>query len=197
MTEKQYPFKSATAAIVHAFNDERRGGARPASARLADKRLAEPPEFGGVDGSVEKAVAAAMLAKGLSRVQFAALQARYAPRQRRCPCCNQHVWRDDWLAALRTLAEAVAPLVDMPSVRSTLLTALVQRHYEGSSKGLDRLASEHSVSVSTVSRANSIVLPWLRGSRKGKDGASPVEGIDQAAFALAEEVLRSGGFIQQ
>jgi len=196
MIERQFPFPSATAAIVHAFNDERHGGARPAMARLADKRLADPPEFGGADGGAEKATAEQMLTSGLTRVQLAALRAKFAPRQRRCPCCNQQVLREDWMAALGVLAEAATPMVDMPSVRPPLLTALLQRHYEGSSKGLDRLASEHGVSVSTVSRANSLLSPWLRGTRKSKGDTAPLEGIDQTAFSRAEEILRAGGFIE-
>ncbi|OZI31747.1 hypothetical protein CAL29_28155 [Bordetella genomosp. 10] len=196
MTDTQFPFKTPTAAIVHAFNDERHGGARPASARLADKRLADVPEFGGSDGGAEKATALDMLTKGLTKLQLAALRARYAPRQRRCPCCNQQVPREDWQAALRELAGAASPTVDMPSIRGPLLAALIQRYYEGNTPGLEQLAGNHGVSLSSVSRANSLVVPWLRGARKTKSDTAPIQGVEQIAFERAEGILRGGGFIE-
>ncbi|WP_144630250.1 hypothetical protein [Bordetella genomosp. 13] len=191
-----YPFMTVTQAIVHALNDERRSGSpRPAASRLADARLADPPPFVGADLDAEKAMAERILSKELNRLHLAALRARYAPRQARCCECNGQRPRLDWLAALREISVAAGEAVGHAG-NTELRLALVRRHYEDSGTRLETLAHEHGVSLSTVSRINSLVSPFLKGAKHGRKGTAPMQGIDQAAYAHAEEILRHGGFVQ-
>ncbi|SAI70479.1 Uncharacterised protein [Bordetella ansorpii] len=196
MIQVEYPFKTVTQAIVHALNDERRGGSpRPAASRLADARLADPPPFAGADLDAEKAMAERILSKELSRLHLAALRARYAPRQMRCCECNGQRPRLEWLAALREIANAAGQAMGQAGY-ADLRLALVQRHYEDNGERLETLAQRHHVSLSTVSRINSQVTPFLKGAKHGKNGALPLQGIDQAAYARAEDILRHAGFVE-
>ncbi|WP_277757123.1 hypothetical protein [Achromobacter denitrificans] len=83
----------------------------------------------------------------------------------------------------------------MRTAHSELLYALVRRYYDsGSVRTLQSLADEFACKVRSVERASARANDWLRGTRE-KKGAEPIYGVEQAAHASAEKLLRDGGFI--
>jgi len=85
--------------------------------------------------------------------------------------------------------------LSMRTAHSELLYALVRRYYDsGTVRTLQSLADEYACKVRSVERASARANDWLRGTRE-KKGAEPIYGVEQAAHAAAEKLLRDGGFI--
>ncbi|WP_251863405.1 hypothetical protein [Achromobacter sp. Marseille-Q4962] len=83
----------------------------------------------------------------------------------------------------------------MRTAHSALLYALVRRNYDtGGMRTLPSLADEYGCKVRSVERASARAGGWLRGTRQ-KKGAEPIYGVEQAAHANAEKLLREAGFI--
>ena len=82
----------------------------------------------------------------------------------------------------------------MRTAHSALLYALVRRHYDsGNTRTLQFLADEYGCKVRSVERASARAGDWLRGTRE--KGAEPIYGVEQAAYAAADKLLREAGFI--
>lgn len=196
MTERTTPFPRLAVALAYAFSDERSTANRPAMARAADDRLGEPGPLSGMDGAAETGTARKFLERGLSPLHFAVLYARYGQRQTQCKCCGGVGDHLQWLASLRTLADSLAAFLGMSSVNAEMRFSLVRRHFdENWAPTLDDLARRHECSERSADRANVKTAEWIRGTRKKRSGEEPVYGVEQAAHASAERLLRDGGFI--
>lgn len=170
-------------------------GNRPAMARAADARLGEPGPLAGIDGAAEIAKLRQFLERDLEPLHLAVLYARYGQRKAYCKCCGSEGDHPDWSGALHRVAGALGVYLSMRTAHSALLYALVRRHYDtGSMRTLQSLADEYGCKVRSVERASARAGDWLRGTRE-KRGAEPIYGVEQAAHAAAEKLLRECGFI--
>lgn len=195
MTESTTPFPRLAVALAYAFSDERHTTNRPAMARAADVRLGEPGPLAGIDGAAEIAKLRQFLERGLEPLHLAVLYARYGQRKAHCKCCGSEGDHPDWSGAIHRVAGALGAYLSMRTAHSALLYALVRRHYDtGSMRTLQSLADEYGCKVRSVERASARAGDWLRGTRE-KKGAEPIYGVEQAAHAAAEKLLREAGFI--
>ncbi|AZS80686.1 hypothetical protein ELS24_20875 [Achromobacter spanius] len=196
MSERNTPFPRVAVALAYAFSEERHTANRPAMARAADDRLGEPGAFSGMDGAAETGDARKFLEHGLDRLHFAVLYAKYGQRKTQCKCCGSVGDHLEWLGALRAVANALAEYLSMSSVSAEMRVDLVRRHFDETwSPRLGDLARRHECSRSSAERASVKAADWIRGTRKKRAGENPVYGIEQAAHASAEQLLRDGGFI--
>ncbi|AVG40017.1 polysaccharide deacetylase family protein [Achromobacter insolitus] len=195
MSERNTPFPRLAVALAYAFSDERHTLNRPAMARAADTRLGEPGPLSGADGCAEIGKVRQFLERNLDPLHVAALHARYGQRVASCKHCHSEADHPGWVAALYTVAGALGAYLSMRTAHSELLYALVRRYYDsGSARTLQSLADEYACKVRSVERASGRANDWLRGTRE-KKGAEPIYGVEQAAHAAAEKLLRDGGFI--
>ncbi|KGD95255.1 MULTISPECIES: hypothetical protein [Achromobacter] len=195
MTERNAPFPRLAVALAYAFSEERHTLNRPAVARAADMRLGEPGPLAGVDGCAEIAQVRQFLERGLEPLHLAVLWARYGQRKVCCKHCQSEGDHPGWVGALQRIAVALGAHLSMRTAHSALLHALVRRYYDrGSVRTLQAIADEYACNVRSVERASAKANEWLRGARE-KKGAEPIYGIEQAAHAAAEMLLRGGGFI--
>lgn len=195
MTERTTPFPRLAVALAYAFSDERHTANRPAMARAADERLGEPGALSGMDGAAEIGKARQFLERGLEPLHLAVLYARYGQRKTHCKCCGSEGDHPDWSGALHRVAGALGAYLSMRTAHSALLYALVRRHYDsGNTRTLQFLADEYGCKVRSVERASARAGDWLRGTRE-KKGAEPIYGVEQAAYAAADKLLREAGFI--
>lgn len=193
--ERTTPFPRLAVALGYAFTDERHTTNRPAMARAADVRLGEPGPLAGIDGAAEIAKLRQFLERGLEPLHLAVLYARYGQRKTHCRCCGSEGDHPDWSGALHRVAGGLGAYLSMRTAHSALLYALVRRHYDsGSMRTLQSLADEYGCKVRSVERASARAGDWLRGTRE-KKGAEPIYGVEQAAHAAAEKLLREAGFI--
>ena len=168
---------------------------RPAMARAADARLGEPGPLAGIDGAAEIAKLRQFLERGLDPLHLAVLYARHGQRKTHCKCCGSEGDHPDWSGALHRVAGALGAYLSMRTAHSALLYALVRRHYDsGNTRTLQFLADEYGCKVRSVERASARAGDWLRGTRE-KKGAEPIYGVEQAAYAAADKLLREAGFI--
>lgn len=182
-------------ALAYAFSEERHTANRPAMARATDMHLGEPGPLAGMDGAAEIGTAREFLERGLEPLHLAVLYARYGQRTTECKHCGSHGVHLVWTAALRMISENLSAVLLMPSVDSKLRDVLVWRYFGGGDGNtLEALAKQHNCSLATSRRASSKITDWIKGSRKRR-GEDPVYGIEQAAHAAAETLLRGGGFI--
>jgi hypothetical protein len=196
MTERTTPFPRLAVALAYAFSDERHTANRPAMARAADMRLGEPGPLAGMDGAAEVGTARKFLEKGLSPLHFAALYAKYGQRRSQCKHCGSEGDHLEWLAALRVLSSHLADFLAMRSVTADLRFDLVRRYFdENWAPTIEQMAHRNGCSTRSADRASTRTADWLRGTRKKKPGEEPVYGVEQAAHAVAEKLLRDGGFI--
>lgn len=195
MTERTTPFPRLAVALAYAFSDERHTTSRPAMARAADARLGEPGPLAGIDGAAEIAKLRQFLERGLNPLHLAVLYARYGQRKTYCKCCGSEGDHPDWSGALHRVAGELGAYLSMRTAHSALLYALVRRHYDtGGMRTLQSLADEYGCKVRSVERASARAGDWLRGTRE-KKGAEPIYGVEQAAHAEAEKLLREAGCI--
>jgi len=195
MSERNTPFPRVAVALAYAFSDERHTTNRPAMARAADDRLGEPGQLSGMDGAAEIAKVRQFLGRGLDPLHFAALFARYGQRKACCKHCNTEGDHPEWVGAMYKVATALGGYLSMRTAHSELLYALVRRYYDsGSVRTLQALADDYACKVRSVERASAKTANWLRGTRD-KKGVEPIYGVEQAAHATAEKLLRDGGFM--
>ncbi|WP_454677475.1 hypothetical protein [Achromobacter marplatensis] len=195
MSERNAPFARLAVALAYAFSDERHTLNRPAMARAADARLGEPGPLSGMDGAAEIAKVRQFLERGLDPLHLAVLFARYGQRKACCKHCNTEGDHAEWVGALYKVAAALGEYLSMRTAHSELLYALVRRYYDsGSVRTLQALADDYACKVRSVERASAKATNWLRGTRE-KKGVEPIYGVEQAAHAAAEKLLRDGGFI--
>ncbi|AZY48843.1 hypothetical protein ACLQ9F_12000 [Bordetella avium] len=195
MSERNAPFPRLAVALAYAFSEERHILNRPAMARAADMRLGEPGPLSGADGCAEVGKVRQFLDRNLSPLHVAVLYARYGQRVASCKYCHSEADHPAWVAALYKVAMELGAHLSMRTVNSELLYALVRRYYDsGAARTLQSLADEYACKVRSVERASARANDWLRGTRE-KKGAEPIYGVEQAAHAVAEKILREGGFI--
>ncbi|WP_454669572.1 hypothetical protein [Achromobacter kerstersii] len=195
MSERNTPFPRVAIALAYAFSDERHTLNRPAMARAADTRLGEPGPLSGMDGASEIAKVRQFLERGLDPLHLAVLCARYGQRKACCKHCHTEGDHHEWVGALYKVAAALGGYLSMRTAHSELLYALVRRYYDsGSARTHQALADAYACKVRSVERASTRTADWLRGTRE-KKGAEPIYGVEQAAHAAAEKLLRDGGFI--
>ncbi|WMD23054.1 hypothetical protein RAS12_11970 [Achromobacter seleniivolatilans] len=195
MSERIAPFARLAVALAYAFSDERHTTNRPAMSRAADTRLGEPGPLSGMDGAAEIGKVRQFLERGIQPLHFAALYARYGQRKACCKHCNTEGDHPEWVGALYKVAAALGEYLTMRTAHSELLYALVRRYYDsGSVRTHQALADAYACKVRSVERASARTADWLRGTR-AKKGAEPIYGVEQAAHAAAEKLLRDGGFI--
>lgn len=196
MMERSTPFSCVSAALACALSGDRHSAARPAMARAADTHLGEPGPLTGNDGAAEMATARRFLELRLSPLHFAALYAQHGQRKTRCNCCGGVGDHVEWLASLRLLASGLADFLGMRSVNAEMRFALVRKHFDADWKPtLDQLARDNECSLSSAERASTRTADWIRGTRRKKGCVNPVFGVEQAATAEAQAILRDGGFI--
>lgn len=196
MSSYATPFPSLDVALACAFSDERHTSGRPAMARAADDRLGEPGPLTGMDGAAEMGKARQFLERGLAPLHFAALYAKHGRRRAQCKHCGSQGDHLEWLAALRVVSSHLADFLAMRSVTADLRFDLVRRYFdENWAPSLEQMARRHDCSDRSVERASSRTADWLRGTRKKRPGEDPVYGVEQAAHAVAEKILRDGGYI--
>lgn len=196
MNEHKAPFACTAVALAYAFSDERHTSGRPAMARAADERLGELGPLSGMDGAAEIGKTRKFLEQRLSQKHFALLYAKYGQRKTRCKSCGTAGDHLEWVGALRMLANYLADYLGMRSINAGMRYALMRRHFDPDWRPtLDQLASENECSRASAERASVKATDWIRGTRKKKAGEEPVYGVEQAAHAMAERVLREGGFI--
>lgn len=195
MSDRNAPFPRLAVALAYTFSEERHTLNRPAMARAADTRLGEPGPLAGIDGAAEIAKLRQLLERELEPLHLAVLYARYGQRKKHCKCCGSEGDHPDWLGALHRIAGALGAYLSMRTAHSALLYALVRRHYDtGSMRTLQSLADEYGCKGRSVERASARAGDWLRGTRE-KKGAEPIYGVEQAAHAAVEKLLREAGFI--
>ena len=149
----------------------------------------------GIDGAAEIAKLRQFLERGLDPLHLAVLYARHGQRKTHCKCCGSEGDHPDWSGALHRVAGALGAYLSMRTAHSALLYALVRRHYDsGNTRTLQFLADEYGCKVRSVERASARAGDWLRGTRE-KKGAEPIYGVEQAAYAAADKLLREAGFI--
>lgn len=210
---EQAPFQHAVDALRFLFNPERTTCDRPPVARLADLRRGEPGAISGLDGAATVASAEAMIRGRLTQSQMAILACRYAPAKLRCgcraDCCSGWRTNPQWREAISYVAldALYQALPDGESARLRFVTAVLLREY-GHKKHivLTDLGADLGMSIGTCSNYKRRVLNWLLRpqtvSEERDEKGSVVKralqkGQEPVAFALAEEVLRQGGFIPQ
>lgn len=210
MTERP-PFRHAVEALRFLFNPDRATCDRPPAARMVDKRRGDPGPLAGLDGAAEIGVAEDMLRRRLTPLQLAVLACRYAPSKVRCECRSDCCsgWRTNptWREAISDVSgEAVyRVLPGREPVDQRFVAAVLLREFGGQKIVLTEVGADLGMSPATCSRRKRKTLDWLLRPRalpesKGADGcvttpAQP-QGIEVEAFALAEGVLRGGGFIE-
>ncbi len=195
MSERNTPFARLAVALAYAFSDERHTLNRPAMARAADTRLGEPGPLSGADGCAEIGKVRQFLERNLDPLHVAVLHARYGQRVASCKHCHSEADHPGWTAAMYKIAVALGAHLSMRTAHSELLYALVRRYYDsGTVRTLQSVADEYACKVRSVERASARANDWLRGTRE-KKGAEPIYGVEQAAHAAAEKLLRDGGFI--
>lgn len=195
MTDRNAPFPRLAVALAYAFSEERHTLNRPAMARAADMRLGEPGPLSGVDGCAEIGKVRQFLERNLEPLHVAVLHARYGQRLASCKHCHSEADHPAWVAALYKVAGELGAYLSMRTAHSEFLYALVRRYYDSSSvRTLQSLADEFACKARSVERASARANDWLRGTRD-KKGAEPIYGVEQAAHAAAEKLLRDGGFI--
>ncbi|WP_238911919.1 hypothetical protein [Achromobacter xylosoxidans] len=193
--DRATPFPRLAVALSYAFSDERQTINRPAMARAADTRLGEPGALSGMDGAAEISQVRQFLERGLAPLHLAVLYARYGQRLACCRHCNSKGDHAEWIGALYRIGSALGDYLSMRTAHSELLYALVRRYYDsGTVRTLQSLADQYDCKVRSVERASARTAEWLRGTRE-KKGAEPIYGVEQAAHAAAEKLLRDGGFI--
>lgn len=210
MTERP-PFRHAVEALRFLFDPDRAACDRPPAARMIDKRRGDPGPLAGLDGAAEIGVAEDMLRKRLTPLQLAVLACRYAPSKVRCECrsdcCSGLRTNPTWREAISDVSgEAVyRVLPGREPVDQRYVAAVLLREYGSQKIVLTDVGTSLGMSLGTCTNRKRKILDWLLRPRaipaeKREDGtASKTEspqGVEVAAFVLAEEVLRGGGFIE-
>lgn len=200
------PFRHAVEALQYLFNPERATVDRPPVARLADKRRGDPGPLSGLDGAATAASAESMLEGNLTPLQLAVLSCRYAPNRLRCECRSDCCsgWRTNptWREAISFVAGDAVYRV-MPKrepIPLRYVTAVLLREYGKRKIALTDVGSDVGMSLGTCTRYRRLISDWLLHQpalESDADDKPPLPaGIEVTAFALAEDALRRGGFIE-
>lgn len=191
MIDSPYPFRNAVEAIAQGMNDVRSGGPKTAMAKLAVKWESDDRAFKGSDRGVERARVAQLLAVRLNPLHYAVLKATYGPQTMTSVSVRGNLPRADWEAAILVISEAVVAQAESRCTNLAIVRALVRRHFQRGRVTNADLSRATGYSVSAFEKASSVVYRYMRG-RKGR---GVVEGIENAAYQAAVEVLRSAGCI--
>lgn len=187
-------FASSHEALAFAFNHAGYP-AGPLMNRLAGGARHEGRGLSGENGAGQAGMIKRCLER-LSPLHRSVLRARYGPATRECSCCGQPAPHHEWVSSVKIItSHALERLESMPSVSDALVYALVARYFSKDRTSLEIVGSKCGVSLSTASRANSEITLWLRGPKKVRPGF-PERGVDAIAFAEADSILTSAGFIR-
>ncbi|MFT0532252.1 hypothetical protein ACMHYJ_05365 [Castellaniella hirudinis] len=178
---------------------------------MADKRRGDPGPLAGLDGAAEIGMAETMLKARLTPLQLMVLACRYAPSKLRCECradcCSGWRTNPTWRTAIADVAgEAVYhALPAREHVDQRYVAAVLLREYGAQKIALTDVGASLGMPLGTCTNRKRKILGWLLRPKalpevKREDGTisqpAQAQGIEVSAFALAEEVLRGGGFIE-
>lgn len=205
MTER-VPFRHAAEALTFLFDPERVVCDRPAASRMGDKRRGDPGPLSGLDGAATAASAQVMLTGRMTTSHLAVLACRYAPAKLRCECksdcCSGWAANPQWQNAISYVAHEAKLRafrgVDVAHLR--FITAVLRREYGKEKGALTDIGSDLGMALGTCTNHRRRVVDWLLRSERPHDQSddepSLPPGIEVIAYKTAEEVLRSGGFIE-
>lgn len=198
-------FRHATDALQFLFNPDRATCDRPPAARMGDKRRGEPGPLHGLEGAATAARAEAMLESRLTSLQRAVLACRYAPSRLRCECKSDCCsgWRTNpgWREAVSFVADEAVyrVLPGREPIASRYVTAVLLREYGKQKIALTDVGAQLGMSLGICTDRKRRISDWLLhqpAAHVDDDKPTKPIGIEVAAFSLAEDVLRQGGFIE-
>lgn len=174
-------FCSATAALAFAFSFSQ-GSPRTGLAAMQKPDPNRRPGRGliGLDGAGQAGMILAEVGQ-MAKVRQSALAASFATRTSECACCGQQKPRDEWLGAIKYLAEASACAIAGVS-HFRLRQAVLAKAIGATGETDEDLANRFNLDRKTVAKHRHAIKDWFRK-------------IEGAAMREIDDRLRAVGMV--